>query len=69
MAQQSVGKAGGGASQRKAREPVDPFAVGGGFLNYCIKRGWVIREGQGNDASYYVTAEGKQELERFEISI
>jgi len=48
---------------------VNPFAVGGGFLDYCIKQGWLIREKKGRHAKYYVTKEGEKELKKFSIEI
>jgi hypothetical protein len=49
--------------------PVNPFAVGGGFLSYCVAQGWLIREGKGRSATYYATAQGLKELSRFGIQV
>jgi hypothetical protein len=52
-----------------ARRSLNPFAIGGGFLDYCVKQGWLIREGKGRSARYYSTEKGKEELERFGIRV
>jgi hypothetical protein len=49
------------------RKPVNPFAVGGGFLADCVGQGWLVQEGKGRNAKYYVTNEGKKELRKFDI--
>jgi hypothetical protein len=50
-------------------KPVNPFAVGGGFLEYCVKQGWLIRTGTGNRSKYFVTASGRVELAKFGIEL
>lgn len=51
------------------KKTVNPFAIGGGFLNYCVKQGWLIQEGKGRNAKYYVTKEGEGKLGEFGIII
>jgi hypothetical protein len=51
------------------QRPINPFAVGGGFLNYCIKQGWLIQEGKGRTAKYYATEVGTKELRKYGIEI
>ena len=51
------------------RKSVNPFAIGGGFLDYCIKQGWLIQEGKGRRAKYYATEEGENEFIKFGITI
>ena len=34
MSQEDQGKSG--------QKPINPFAIGGGFLDYCVKQGWLI---------------------------
>lgn len=58
-----------GISNQPGRKPVNPFAIGGGFLDYCIKQGWVIREGKRKNATYFVTKEGEEKLKKFGIEI
>ncbi|MEN6427423.1 MAG: hypothetical protein ABFE13_18885 [Phycisphaerales bacterium] len=47
---------------------VNPFAIGGGFLAYCVRRGWLIQQGRGRNMSYYVTAVGRKALGGFGIT-
>lgn len=49
------------------KTPVNPFAIGGDFLNYCVKQGWLIQEGKGRQAKYYVTKEGGAKMKEFGI--
>ena len=53
-----------GSRPAEPRFQVSPYAVGGGFLAFCIARGWVVREGSGRGAAWYVTASGARALER-----
>lgn len=51
---------------RTGAKGVDPFAVGAGFLAWCVKQGWLIERGK----QYFAAADGARELrERFEISV
>jgi hypothetical protein len=52
-----------------ARETVNPFAVGGGFLSYCVKKGWLVQEGSGRSARYFPTTEGREKLKEFGIKV
>ena len=50
----------------KGRKSINPFAVGGGFLAWCVKQGWLIQQGK----QYFATKEGVRELrERFDIKL
>ncbi len=51
------------------KEPVNTFAIGGGFLSYCVKQGWLLQEGKGRKATYFTTEKGKEELKKFSIEI
>jgi hypothetical protein len=45
---------------------VDPFAIGGGFLAWCVKQGWLAQRGK----QYFATKEGERELrQRFGIKV
>ncbi|MGA2270664.1 MAG: hypothetical protein ABSH44_19500 [Bryobacteraceae bacterium] len=45
---------------------INPFAVGGGFLAWCVKQGWLVQRGK----QYFATREGARELrERFGIKV
>jgi hypothetical protein len=52
------------ARPTESRYRISPYAVGGGFLAFCIARGWVVREGSGRGAAWYVTTSGARALER-----
>ena len=43
---------------------INPFHVGSGFVNYCVKQGWIILEPIGEDKRlhYFVTETGKEQL-------
>lgn len=50
----------------KGRKSVNCFAIGGGFLAWCVKQGWLVQQGK----QYFATQEGKRELrERFDIDV
>jgi len=49
-------------------DAVNPFAVGGGFLAYCVRQGWLIQQGRGRSMRYYVTAAGREALAGFGIT-
>ena len=51
------------------RKSVNPFAIGGGFLDYCIKQGWLILEKKGRQGKYYITKEGEKGLRKFDIKV
>ena len=53
--------------QRMAgKKSINPFAVGGAFLAWCVKQGWLVQEGH----QYFATEEGARELrERFDIKV
>ena len=48
-------------------EPVNCFAIGGGFLEYCVTQGWLIRRKQGRGTRYYVTGAGRAALAEYGI--
>jgi hypothetical protein len=56
-------------SNQPGQKVVNPFAVGGGFLIYCVKRWWLIQEGKGRNAKYFATQKGEEELKKFGIKI
>jgi hypothetical protein len=47
--------------------PVNPFAIGGGFLDYCVRQGWLIQQGRGRAMKYYVTEAGREGLAQYGI--
>jgi hypothetical protein len=52
-----------------AVEPVNPFAIGGTFLEYCVANGWLRREGAGRAAKYFLTESGRAELPKFGVRV
>jgi hypothetical protein len=62
----------GHATPREAALPggrlVNIMAIGGAFVGYCVKEGWLIQHDAGRKTRYYVTPEGERELKtRFGI--
>lgn len=51
------------------QKSVNCFAIGGGFLSYCVKQGWLTQEGKGRKTKYYITEKGKEELKKFDIDV
>jgi len=55
------------------RRPINPVArarIGVGFLDYCVKLGWLIQEGKGKNARFYLTKEGEETIKkRFGIKV
>jgi hypothetical protein len=45
---------------------INPFAVGGGFLAWCIKQGWVVQQGK----QHFASPKGVSELRKqFDIKL
>jgi hypothetical protein len=45
---------------------IHPFALGGGFLTWCVQQGWLVQRGK----KYFATKEGARELhQRFGIKV
>jgi hypothetical protein len=54
------------AKEMKGLRGINPFAVGGGFLSWCLKQGWLVQRGK----QYFATKEGARKLrEHFDIKI
>jgi hypothetical protein len=55
------------AEQRvKGLKPINPFAVGAGFLAWCVKQGWLVQQ----QREYFAHQNGARELrERFGIEL
>jgi len=55
-----------GQQKKKRRKSINPFFVGGAFLDWCVKQGWLVQEGR----QYFATEEGARQLQqRFEIAV
>ena len=55
--------------KKTGKKAINPFAIGGGFLDYCVRQGWLIQEGKARGAKYYITNEGEEGLKKFGIKI
>lgn len=49
-------------------DPVNPFAIGGAFLQYCVRQGWLIEQGSGRKTRYFVTEAGRAALADYGIT-
>lgn len=56
------------AGTAKAAKPVNCFAIGGGFLAYCVRQGWLSQEKRGRSTKYFVTEAGREALAEFGIT-
>ncbi len=51
-------------------QKINPFGLGGAFVQYCVEKEWVILEMTGHEINYYITPEGEKALaENFEIYV
>jgi len=50
------------AADRADGDSLNPFAIGAGFLTYCVRQGWLIQEGKGRRVRYYATEAGREAL-------
>lgn len=41
---------------------IHPLALGSAYLDYCVKQGWLAREGEGERAQYVLTPAGEKKL-------
>jgi uncharacterized protein YwgA len=56
-------------SVKSDAKPLNQFAIGGAFLAYCVKQGWLIQKGKGFKAKYFATEKGRRELAKLEIHV
>jgi hypothetical protein len=56
-----------GAEAPPKGDPVNCFAIGGGFLEYCVKQGWLLKQSQGRATKYFVTEAGRAALAEYGI--
>ena len=40
----------------------DAFSLGPAYLDYCVRKGWLIKTGEGPQAQYDVTEKGRIKL-------
>jgi len=50
-----------------AGDPVNPFAIGGAFLQYCVQQAWLVQQGHGRGMKYLVTEAGRAALAEYGI--
>ena len=50
-------------------KPINRFVIAKGFIKYCVDQGWLLREGIGQSAHYYVTVSGTENLRKFGIEV
>jgi len=55
------------SKQTTAQIPINPFALGGAFLEKCTRLGWVTKHREASRTTYYLTPTGTVELEKFGI--
>ena len=60
--------AGGQAGAAPPGRPVNCFAIGGGFLKYCVRKGWLVEQGSGRKVKYFVTEAGQEALAGYGIT-
>ena len=48
-------------------DPVNPFAIGGRFLTYCVGKGWLIQQGRRRKTKHYIIEAGHEALAEFGI--
>jgi hypothetical protein len=49
------------------KKSVNPYALGGAFLRYCVEQGWLTQEGEGRAVKWFITERGRVELRRFGV--
>ncbi len=49
--------------------PINPYWVGGGFLDYCVKQAWMVKRREGRATRFYCTPAGVEALKQFGIEI
>ena len=54
------------AEATKGMKGINRLEVGGGFVDWCVERGWLVKRGK----QYFATEQGARELrERFAIQV
>jgi hypothetical protein len=65
---QETGNGTSAADPAPAGDPVNPLAIGGGFLDYCVRQGWLTRQKRGRATKYHVTEAGRTALAEYGIT-
>ena len=43
----------------KSMQRINPFAIGGAFVEYCVDKGYLVMEVMDHEVKYYLTEEGE----------
>ncbi len=46
----------------------NPLELGSAYLDYCVKQGWLSKKGDGESATYILTADGEKKFEGVSIN-
>jgi DNA-binding PadR family transcriptional regulator len=49
--------------------PINPYALGGAFLDWATKSGWLIQKKESRRTSYFLTEKGSVELKKFGFNL
>ena len=52
----------------KFDDRLDSFTLGPAYLDYCVKKGWLVREGEGATAQYELTELGRKKLDNVSLN-
>lgn len=47
---------------------LDSFTLGPAYLDYCVKKGWLVKKGEGDTAQYDLTEIGKKKLDNVSLN-
>jgi hypothetical protein len=49
--------------------PVNPYWIGGSFLEYCVRQGWMVKQRESRSLRYFCTSAGVEALVQFGIEV
>jgi len=47
---------------------LDSFTIGPAYLDYCVKKGWLNKAGEGDNAQYELTDLGRKKLDNVSLN-
>jgi DNA-binding PadR family transcriptional regulator len=47
---------------------LDSFGLGPAYLDYCVKKGWLTKNGEGETAQYELTDLGRRKLDNVSLN-
>jgi hypothetical protein len=50
-------------------KPINLFALGAFFLEYCVKHGWLKKKGQEKSSRWYLTEACRKDLLKFNVDL